>query len=168
MTSPRLDGPFAATRRYGTGPLALGFDILTLPLQISNTLTGSPPLEIPVFGQVAPGPTLAPPAPAPGPTPAPAPTPAPVGRVSSYPTPTPTDPVAAYKQGDYSLGTTPEGRQAIIKFLADYWEDSGMDHDQAVAVATSNFDTNLRNYLEVEALLAAGWTIGPSGWIPPP
>ena len=63
---PRLDGPFAATRRYGGNVLPVAFDILTLPFQISNTLTGLPPIEIPNFGGVAPaggvlpGPTLAP------------------------------------------------------------------------------------------------------------
>jgi hypothetical protein len=73
MVTPRLDGPFAATRQYGAQPLPLAFDVLTLPFQISNTLTGVPPLEIPVFGQGA----LAP-------APMPPPTPAPVGRFSSY------------------------------------------------------------------------------------
>ena len=60
MATERLDFPFAATRRYGADPLTLGFDILTLPFQISNMLTGVPPLDIPVFGQVAPGPAPAP------------------------------------------------------------------------------------------------------------
>jgi hypothetical protein len=60
MTSPRLDGPFAATRRYGANPLALAFDVLTLPFQISNTLTGVPPVEIPDLSQGAPLPTPTP------------------------------------------------------------------------------------------------------------
>ena len=62
MTTQRLDGPFAATRRYGVAPLPMAFDILTLPFQLSNTLTGVPPLEIPDFGPaaVAPGPAPTP------------------------------------------------------------------------------------------------------------
>ena len=65
---PRLDGPFAASRLYGAEPLPLFFDFLTLPFQLSNTLTGLPPIEIPVFGQVppvVPGPTPPPPTPTP-------------------------------------------------------------------------------------------------------
>ena len=59
MTTPRLDGPFAATRRYGLesndGPLPLIWDMITLPMQLSNVLSGFPAVDIPVFGQVAPG-----------------------------------------------------------------------------------------------------------------
>lgn len=57
MVTPRLDAPFAATRQYGFGPETFAFDILTLPFQISNMLTGIPPLEIPAFGQGASIPT---------------------------------------------------------------------------------------------------------------
>lgn len=67
---PRLDGPFAASRLYGAEPLPVFFDILTLPFQLSNSLTGLPPIEIPVFGQVPPV--------VPGPTPVPTPTPTPI------------------------------------------------------------------------------------------
>ena len=77
MEIERLDFPFAATRRYGAEPLTLAFDILTLPFQISNMLTGFPELDIPVFGPDASG--LSPyPTPAPAPTPTYTPTPAPV------------------------------------------------------------------------------------------
>ena len=70
MVTQRLDGPFTATRRYGPGALPLAFDILTLPFQIANTLTGVPPMEVPYFGPASlNGPV------APGPTPAPAPAP---------------------------------------------------------------------------------------------
>jgi hypothetical protein len=72
MVTERLDFPFAATRRYGAEPLTLAFDILTLPFQISNMLTGVPPLDIPNFGPVATGPT---PTPTTYPTPTPAPSP---------------------------------------------------------------------------------------------
>ena len=75
MTASRLDGPFAATRRYGLesndGPLPLIWDMITLPIQLSNVLTGFPAVDIPVFGQVAPGGVQV----APTPTVYPAPTP---------------------------------------------------------------------------------------------
>ena len=63
MTTQRLDGPFSATRRYGISPFPLAFDILTLPFQVSNMLTGIPPLDIPAFNgeAAAPAPAPAPP-----------------------------------------------------------------------------------------------------------
>lgn len=58
MIIRRLDGPFSATRQQGFSLPALMFDILTLPLQISNTLTGVPAIVIPNFRVGAPEPKL--------------------------------------------------------------------------------------------------------------